>query len=117
LLFEVGIEVIEAVEGGNGHEEVAPSVAYKPFDLPLVVPFGRATETVLEQIVGLQLAKGPSALSTTVTEDTGYDDRSVVVHNALGHSTEEGEGSIVTVAEGLCGLCWISLHEAPIAVG
>jgi len=117
LVLEVGVEIIEAFEGRNRHEEVAAYVAHKPFDLPLVVPFGGTTEAVLEQIVGLQLAEGASSFSTTVTEDAGYGDRGVIVHDALGNSTEEGEGSVVTVTEGLSGLCRIGLHKAPVAVG
>jgi hypothetical protein len=117
LLFEIGVEVVEAVEGWNGNQEVTAYVAHKTFNLALVVAFGWTTEAVLEQIVGLQLTEDSSALSPTITQDPGHSDLGVVVHDALGNPAEEGKGCVVTITESFCGLGRISLHKTSIAVG
>jgi hypothetical protein len=49
------IEVFEALEGGDRHQEVAADIAHQALYLPLVVPFARTAKPVLEQVVGLKL--------------------------------------------------------------
>jgi hypothetical protein len=76
---QVGVQRGEAVEHGDRHQEVAPSVADQSFDLALVVAAARAAEPILEQVMPLQLAEGPRALPLAVAENARNGNLGVVV--------------------------------------
>src|SRR5260370_29115229 len=59
-LQQLRVELSEAGRVRDRHHEVAPRVTHQPFDLALVVALAWSSETVGEQIVGLQLAEDPS---------------------------------------------------------
>ena len=54
-----------------------------------------------EQVVGLKLREDTGALAPTVAQDAGDCKLRVVVENALRHSTEEVERSVVPITERL----------------
>ena len=81
-----------------------------------MVPFAWTAKPVLEQVVGLKLGEHPGPLPATISQDSGYRERGVVVEDALRHSAQEREGGDVSVAEGLRRLGGIRLHIAPVAV-
>lgn len=51
LLFQLDIQVIEAVETGNGNKEVPPPIADHALDVAFVIPLARASEPVVKQAV------------------------------------------------------------------
>ena len=108
-LLKVDIQGVKALEGRHRYQEVAADVADHP--LHLVIALARATEPVLEQVVGLQLGEGTGPLTTTVPQDPGHRQPGVVVQNALGRPAQKGEGRHVAVQERLGGLRRIGLHE------
>ena len=113
----MGIQGVKTLEGRHWHQEVAAQVAHHPLDLPLVVALAGAPEPVLEPVVGLQLGEGPGALTASVAQDPGHRQLGVVLQDALGHSTQEGECRQVAVPEGRGGLRGVGLDEAAVAVG
>jgi hypothetical protein len=110
---------IQLREAGNlrdRHQEVPAGIADQPFDLALVVALARPPEAVGEEIVGLQLAEHPGPLPPAIAQDTGDGELGVVVQNRPRHAAEEGEGRIVAIAKRFRRLRRIGLHEAAIAV-
>ena len=111
--LQVGIECIKALEGRDGHQEVAPYVANHALDLSLVVALGRTSEPVLEQVVGLQLSEGPGAFTPTVSQYPDHRQLGIVVEDTLGHPAQERKGRDVAVQEGLGGLGGYALAKQP----
>ena len=68
LLLQVGIQGVKALEGRHRYQEVAPHVAHHTLHHPLVIALARSPESVLEQVVGLQLGEGTSALAPAVPQ-------------------------------------------------
>ena len=99
MLLQMSIEGIEALERWNGHQEVPADIADQTFYFALIVPFAWTAEPVLEQVVGLKLGEHPGPLPATISQDSGYRERGVVVEDALRHSAQEREGGDVSVAE------------------
>ena len=64
----------------------------------------------------LQLGKAAGALARAVAADARHRQPGVVVENGLRHATEEGEGCVVPVTEGLEPLSRIGLDEARVRV-
>ena len=58
----VGIQSVEAIEGRNGHQEIAANTAHQALHLAFVVVLARAAELAVEQVVGLELDEQPGAL-------------------------------------------------------
>ena len=99
VLLQMSIEGIEALERWNGHQEVPADIADQTFYFALIVPFAWTAKPVLEQVVGLKLGEHPGPLPATISQDSGYRERGVVVEDALRHSAQEREGGDVSVAE------------------
>ena len=116
MLQQPRVELSETPHLRDRHQEVAPCVAHQPFDLPLVVALARSSETIGEQIVGLQLAEDPGALAGAIPEDARYRQLGVVVEDRTRHSAEELEADAVPCAESFTGFCRIGLHQTSIAV-
>ena len=74
---------IKALEGRDGHEEVAPHISHQAFDLSFVVALAGTPEPVLEEVVGLKLGKGTGALTSAVTQYPGHGQPGIVVEDAL----------------------------------
>ena len=91
-LLQVGIQGLKTLEGGNGHQEIAPRVAHQSFDLTFVIALAGTPETVVEQVVGLELGEGTGALAPAVAQYLGHRQLGIVVEDALRHTTQEGEG-------------------------
>ena len=115
--LQVGVQRLKALEGRHRHQEVPPHVAHHALHLPLVVALGGTAEPVIEKVVGLKLGEGPGALAPAVPQDPGHRQLGVVVQDALGHPTQEGESGDVAVQESLGGLRRIGFDEAAVAVG
>ena len=115
--LQVGIESLEALEGWDGHQEIAARVSYQAFHLALVVVLAGAPGTVVEPVVGLDLRERSGALAAAVGEYLGHRQPGIVVQDALRHGAQEGEIRNMAVQEGLGGLHRIGLDEAAIAVG
>ena len=113
----MGIERLKALEGGHRHQEIAPRVAHQTLDLAFVIALAGTSEPVLEQVVRLELAEGPGALSPAIAQDSRHRQLGIVVENALRDSAQEGERRDVAVQEGLGGLGRVGLHKAAVAVG
>ena len=64
--LQEGVQGIKALEGRDGHEEVAPHIADQALNLAFVVALAGTPEPVLEQVVGLKLGKGAGALATPI---------------------------------------------------
>ena len=115
--LQVSVQRIEALEVGDGNQEVAADAAHHPLHLTLVVALAGTAEPVLEQVVGLDLGEGSGALAPAVPQYPGHRQLRVVVEDALGRTTQEGEGRDAAVQEGLGGLRGIGLDETSVAVG
>ena len=84
--------------------------------MPFVVALAGTPEKVVEQVVGLELGEGAGALAAAIAQYLGHRQLGIVVEDALGHATQEGEGRHVAVQEGLGGLGGIGFHIAAVAV-
>ena len=113
----MSVQRIEALEVRDGNQEVAADIAHHPLHLTLVVALAGTAEPVLEQVVGLELGEGSGALAPAVPQYPGHRQLRVVVQDALGHPTQEGESGDVAVQESLGGLRRIGFDEAAVAVG
>jgi hypothetical protein len=111
-----GVQRGQALDPRHRHQEVAPGVADQPLHLALVVALARPAEAVGEEEVRLQLGERPGALARAVAEDARDREAGVVVEHAPRHAAEEGERRVVPVAERLCRLGRIGLHEAGVRV-
>ena len=100
LLLQVGIEGLEALKARDGNEKVPPDIAHQVLDLPLVIRLAQTAKTFFEQVVGLQLTKGPGALTLPIVQNARHRKLGVVVENAVGDTADEGEGRVMTGAEG-----------------
>src|SRR5262245_58994041 len=96
----MGVESLEACEYRDRHQEIAPRVTNKAFDLALVVALARPTEPVLEQIVRLQLAEHPCALPLAITQNAHHRDLGVVVQDRPWDTAKERKCLNMSVAEG-----------------
>jgi hypothetical protein len=92
LLFQPGVQRLEALGARHRHQEVPPAEADHTLDVPLVVPFARPAEPVLEQVMRLQLREDEGAPASSVAEDLRHRDRRVVVEDRRRHAAEEREG-------------------------
>ena len=115
-LLEMRIELGEAGEGRDRHQEVAPRIADQALDLAFVVALAGPAEAVEEQVVRLQLGKGARPLALAIAKDAGHRQLGVVVENRLRHAAQKGEGRVVAVEEGLDPLGRVGLDEAGIRV-
>jgi len=116
LHLQVGVQALEVLERGDGHQEVPASIPHQTFHLPLIISLARTAKPVIEQVVGLQLGEHPGPLTAAISQYPGHRQGGVVVQNALGHPAQKCEGGDVSITEGLGGLRWIRLHVARIAV-
>ena len=89
--LQVGIQRVKALEGGDGHQEIAPRVAHQALHLSFVVALAGTPKTVVEQVVGLELGGGTGALSPAVAQYLGHRQLGIVVEDALRHSAQKGE--------------------------
>ena len=115
--LQVGVQRLKALEGRRRRQEVAPHIAHHALDLPLVVALGGTAEPVIEKVVGLKLGEGPGAFTASIPQYPGHRQLRVVVEDALGRPTQEGECRHVAVQERLGGLGRIGRDEASVAVG
>ena len=115
-LLEMGVQLGEAGDRRDRHQEVAPGVADQALDLALVVALAGPAEAVEEQVVRLQLGEGARPLAPAVAEDAGHRQLGVVVEDRPRHAAQEGEGRVVAVEEGLDPLGRVGLDEAGIRV-
>ena len=116
LLFQPGVQRLEALEPGHRHQEVSTAEADHTLHVALVVPLAGATEAILEQVVRLQLGEGDGSLAGPVAEDLRHREGGVVEQDRLRHAAEEGEGRDMAVAERLGRLGRIRLDEERIRV-
>ena len=79
LLLQPGVQIIETVEARHRHQEVPPAITDCAFDITLVIALARTAESVLKEIVRLQLRESSGALPGSVPEDPRHRDRGVVV--------------------------------------
>ena len=115
-LFEVGVQCLPTRIAWHWYEEVAPHIPDQVLDLALVVPLAGSPEPVGEQVVGLELGEDAGALAPSATKDAGDGELRVVVEDALRHSAEEVERSVMPVTERLRRLRGEGLDEAGIAM-
>ena len=83
-LLEMRIELGEAGEGRDRHQEVAARIADQALDLAFVVALAGAAEAVEEQVVRLQLGKGTRPLALAITKDAAHRQLGVVVEDRRG---------------------------------
>ena len=81
--------------GGHGGRCSASSI----FADLASIGFAGTAEPVLEEVVGLEFGEGPGALPPAVSQYPGHRQLGVVVEDALGRSTQEGEGRDMAVQE------------------
>ena len=98
LLFQPGVQRLKALEMWDRHQEVPTAETDPSLNVPLVVPFARPAEPVLEQIMRLQFREDPGALAGSVAEDLRHRDGGVVVKDRRRHTTKEGKGRNMPVA-------------------
>ena len=61
-LFQHGVQIVEAGSVRDRHHEVGARELDQPFDLALVVAFGRPREAIAEQIMAAQLGDPASSV-------------------------------------------------------
>jgi hypothetical protein len=115
-LLEMRVELGEAGDARDRHQEVTARVADQALDLAFVVALAGPAEAVEEQVVRLQLGEGAGPLTLAITEDAGHRQLGVVVEDRLGHAAQKGERRVVAVEESLDPLGRVGLDEAPIRV-
>jgi hypothetical protein len=81
LYLQVGVQVLEALERGDGHQEVPASIPHKTFHLPLIISLARTAKPVIEQVVGLQLREHARSLPLSIAQDPGNSQLGVVVQD------------------------------------
>jgi hypothetical protein len=86
---KMGVEGFEAFVLRDRHQEVAPRVTNKAFNLALIVALAKPTEPILKQIVRLQLAEHACALPLAVTKNARHRDFGVVVQDRLRDPAKE----------------------------
>ena len=74
--------------GGHGGRCSASSI----FADLASIGFAGTAEPVLEEVVGLEFGEGPGALPPAVSQYPGHRQPGIVVEDAPGRSTQEGEG-------------------------
>ena len=77
--LQVAIESLEALEGRHRHQEVSPGVSHQSLYFSLVIALAGTPETVVEQVVGLDLGEGPGALASAVAQYLGHRQLGIVV--------------------------------------
>src|ERR1019366_3844260 len=108
---------LEALENRNGDKEVPSGIADQPLDFALVVAFARPTETILEQVVRLQLGENARPTPLPVAQNAGNRDLGVVIEDRLRNAAKEAERPNVAVAEGFRRLGGGADHEAGVPGG
>ena len=98
------------------HEELATGRLHRRFHLALVVALAGTAEAVAEQVVRLQMAERPGALTRAVAQNARHRRRRVVVQHRERNPAEEGEGADMAVQERLRRLLRIGLHEPDIGM-
>ena len=116
LVLQPGVQRLEALEAGHRNHKIAPAKADHALHGALVVALARPAEPVLEQVMRLQLRKGPGALARAIAEDLRHRDGGVVVEDRRRHAAEEPEGRDMPVAERLGRLGRIGLDEERVRV-
>lgn len=117
LLLQPVVQRFPAGKARDRHEEVPPRITHQPLNLTLVVVFARSPETILEQVVRLQLAENFCSLALSVPQDPRHCQLRVVVDDAPRHATKVTERFVVAFAARLARLCWKRLHENIITLG
>ena len=94
VLLEMSVELGEARSRRDRDQEVAPGIADQALDLALVVAFAGPAEAVEEQVVRLQLGKGPGPLPLAAIQDAGHRQLGVVVEDRARHPTKKAKAAL-----------------------
>ena len=92
--LEMRVELREAGDTRDRHQEVASRIADQPLDLALVVALAGPAEAVEEQVVRLQLGEGARPLSRAITQDAGHCQLGVVVENRVGTPPRKAKAAL-----------------------
>jgi len=115
---EPGVEPLQAaVQGRDGHQEVAAGVAHERLDVPLLVRPAHQAEVGLEEVVADEAEEGAGEPPLAAAGDLRDGDLEVVGADPPGHAAEEGEGPDVSLAERLGALAWEGAAEDRVGVG
>jgi len=63
LYLQVGVQALEALERGDGHQEVPASIPHQTLHLPFIISLAWTAKPVIEQVVGSQLGEHPGPLT------------------------------------------------------
>jgi hypothetical protein len=107
VLAPVEQQLVEAFKRGHlgdRNQSVAADVADAVLDLPLLVAGAEVAEVALKEVVRAESGKGLAFGAGAALEDGSDRGGEVVVANALGDATKEGEGVDVALEERLLAL-------------
>jgi len=57
LYLQVGVQVLEVLERGDGHQEVPASIPDQTLHLPFIISLAWTAKPVIEQVVGFQFGE------------------------------------------------------------
>src|SRR3979411_3540701 len=87
----------EALEHRDWYEVIPSRIADEPFDFALVVAFARPAESVLEQVVRLQLGEHARPLRPSHTQEAGHCDSGIVIQDRRRNAAEKFEPPNLTI--------------------
>jgi hypothetical protein len=117
IVGELPIELLEVVELGDGHHEIAPCEADKVLRVALLVRTTHETEMVIVKVVRLQSQEFSRRLFASLPNNLRHGDLRIIVADPLRHAAEELERANVACLEGLGAFTGKRLAEERVAVG
>ena len=117
----MGVQGLEALEAGDGDQEIPAHEADEPLDLTFVVALAGPAKAIGEEVMRLKLAEDPGALTGPIAQDARHRQLGVVANffnreDRARHPTEEGKGRHMAIAKGLTRLRPIGPHETGVRV-
>ena len=74
LLFQPRIQRIKALKARCRNHEVTPPISDTTFNMPLIIPLGRAAKLIVEHVKGLQFGECPGPFAGPIAANLGNCD-------------------------------------------